>query len=162
MKTEVGLVFDGGSRVSGRRPMISRAGIPSCQSGPDRRRVPGIVAPDSWGARGAAGLPRRLPPTLASGVRPRDAITARGCLFHGPRSGTTDAASPGMQCSSGASWGSGGFMVPRGQFWAGFSELQQFFFQRKKELTPIIFWFNTQGATLLASRYPQETEMVTR
>ena len=35
-------------------------------------------------------------------------------------------------------------------------------FSTKKEPTPIIFWFNTQGATLLASRYPQETEMITR
>ena len=61
---------------------------------PGRRRVPGIVAPDSWGARGADCLPRdvprRTPPAISSCL----ASTARRGLCHRTGFGTTEARPP--------------------------------------------------------------------
>ena len=96
---------------------------------PGRRRVPGIVAPDSWGARGAECLPRDVPRCSSPATSPCDGTTARRCLCHGTGSGTTEARPPRKQCIPGASWGSGGVITPPGQSRAGFSEQQQFFVQ---------------------------------
>ncbi len=48
-----------------------------------RRRVPGIVAPDSWGARGAECLPRDVLRRSSPATSPCDGTTARRCLCHG-------------------------------------------------------------------------------
>ena len=50
---------------------------------PGRRRVPGIVAPDSWGARGAECLPRDVLRRSSPATSPCDGTTARRCLCHG-------------------------------------------------------------------------------
>ena len=90
---------------------------------PGRRRVPGIVAPDSWGARGAECLPRDvLRHTLPAAVSLCNGPMACHGLCHRHGSGTTEAHPPRKQCTPGASWGSGGFIAPPGQFRAGFSE----------------------------------------
>jgi len=64
---------------------------------PGRRRVPGIVAPDSWGARGVECLPRDVLRRSSPATSPRDGTTARRCLCHGTGSGTTEARPP--ECS---------------------------------------------------------------
>src|SRR5271165_4294285 len=61
---------------------------------PGRRRVPGIVAPDSWGARGAECLPRDVLRRSSPATSPCDGTTARRCLCHGTGSGTTEARPP--------------------------------------------------------------------
>ena len=50
---------------------------------PGRRRVPGIVAPDSWGARGAECLPRDVLRRSSPATSPCDGTTAHRCLCHG-------------------------------------------------------------------------------
>ena len=50
---------------------------------PGRRRVPGIVAPDSWGARGAECLPRDVLRRSSPATSPCDGTTVRRCLCHG-------------------------------------------------------------------------------
>jgi len=50
---------------------------------PGRRYVPGIVAPDSWGARGAECLPRDVLRRSSPATSPCDGTTARRCLCHG-------------------------------------------------------------------------------
>src|SRR5271165_4062412 len=76
---------------------------------PGRRRVPGIVAPDSWGARGAECLPRDVLRRSSPATSPCDGTTARRCLCLRTGSGTTEAP-PRKQCTPGASWGSGGLL----------------------------------------------------
>ena len=61
---------------------------------PGRRCVPGIVAPDSWGARGAECLPRDVLRRSSPATSPCDGTTARRCLCHGTGSGTTEARPP--------------------------------------------------------------------
>ena len=62
---------------------------------PGRRRVPGIVAPDSWGARGAECLPRDvLRHTLPAAVSLCNGPTACHGLCHRHGSGTTEARPP--------------------------------------------------------------------
>ena len=107
---------------------------------PGRRRVPGIVAPDSWGARGAECLPCDVPRRSSPATSSRDGTTARRCLCHGTGSGTTEARPPPPPASSvpPAPHGVWGVVAPRGQSRAGFSE-QQFIIlilARKDEPTP--------------------------
>ena len=62
---------------------------------PGRRRVPGIVAPDSWGARGAECLPRDvLRHTLPAAASLCNGPTACHGLCHRHGSGTTEARPP--------------------------------------------------------------------
>ena len=62
---------------------------------PGRRCVPGIVAPDSWGARGAECLPRDvLRHTLPTAVSLCNGPTACHGLCHRHGSGTTEARPP--------------------------------------------------------------------
>ena len=62
---------------------------------PGRRRVPGIVAPDSWGARGAECLPRDvLRHTLPAAVSLCNGPPACHGLCHRHGSGTTEARPP--------------------------------------------------------------------
>ena len=61
---------------------------------PGRRRVPGIVAPDSWGARGVECLPRDVLRRSSPATSPCDGTTVRRCLCHGTGSGTTEARPP--------------------------------------------------------------------
>ena len=62
---------------------------------PGRRRVPGIVAPDSWGARGAECLPRDvLHHTLPAAVSLCNGPSACHGLCHRHGSGTTEARPP--------------------------------------------------------------------
>ena len=61
---------------------------------PGRRRVPGIVAPDSWGARGAECLPRDVLRRSSPATSACDGTTAHRCLCHGTGSGTTEARLP--------------------------------------------------------------------
>src|SRR5208283_5401093 len=62
---------------------------------PGRRRVPAIVAPDSWGARGAECLPRDvLRHTLPTAVSLCNGPTACHGLCHRHGSGTTEARPP--------------------------------------------------------------------
>ena len=62
---------------------------------PGRRRVPGIVAPDSWGARGAERLPHDvLRHTLPAAVSLCNGPTACHGLCHRHGSGTTEARLP--------------------------------------------------------------------
>ena len=88
---------------------------------PGRRRVPGIVAPDSWGARGAECLPRDVLRRSSPAISPCDGTTAPMSVpsnrvrHHG-------STPPRKQCTPGASWESGGVIAPPGQFRAGFSE----------------------------------------
>ena len=90
---------------------------------PGRRRVPGIVAPDSWGARGAECLPRDVLRRSSPATSPCDGTTgADVCAMERVRHhGSTP---PRKQCTPGASWGLG-VIAPPGQFRAGFSEQQQ-------------------------------------
>ena len=67
---------------------------------PGRRRVPGIVAPDSWGARGAECLPRDVLRRSSSATSPCDGTTVRRCLCHGTGSGTTEARPPASSVPS--------------------------------------------------------------
>jgi hypothetical protein len=89
---------------------------------PGRRRVPGIVAPDSWGARGAECLPRdvprRTPPAIISCL----ASTARRGLCHRTGFGTTQARPP-KQCPRQER--GEGFVAPHGESRGGFWEQQQ-------------------------------------
>ena len=61
---------------------------------PGRRRVPGIVAPDSWGARGADCLPRDVLRHSSSVISTCDGTTVRRCLCPRTGSGTTEARPP--------------------------------------------------------------------
>jgi len=61
---------------------------------PRRRNVPGIVAPEPWGARGAECLPRDVLRRSSSATSSRDGTTARRCLCHRTGSGTTEAHPP--------------------------------------------------------------------
>ena len=74
---------------------------------PGRRRVPGIVAPDSWGARGAECLPCDVPRRTSPATSSRDGTTAHRCLCHGTGSGTTEARPPASSVPP-ALMGSGG------------------------------------------------------
>ena len=100
---------------------------------PGRRRVPGIVAPDSWGARGAECLPRDVLRRSSPATSLCDGTTACRCLCHGTGPAPRKHA-PRKQCTPGASWGSGGVIAPPGQFRAGFSE-QFIILARKDEPT---------------------------
>ena len=91
---------------------------------PGRRRVPGIVAPDSWGARGAECLPRDVLRRSSPATSPCDGTTARRCLCHGTGSGTTEARPPASSVPP-ALMGVWGVIAPPGQFRAGFSEQQE-------------------------------------
>jgi len=91
---------------------------------PGRRRVPDIVAPDSWGARGAECLPRDVLRRSSPATSPCDDTTARRCLCHGTGSGTTEARPPESSVPPAPHGGLGGVIVPPGQFRAGFSERQ--------------------------------------
>ena len=88
---------------------------------PGRRRVPGIVAPDSWGARGAECLPRDVLRRSSPATSPCDGTTVRRCLCHGTGSGTTEARPP-QAVYPRRLLGVWGFIAPPGQFRAGFSE----------------------------------------
>ena len=88
---------------------------------PGRRRVPGIVAPDSWGARGAECLPRDVLRRSSPATNPCDGTTAHRCLCHGTGPAPRKHAPPQAVCPR-HSWGSGGIVVLSGQFPAGFSE----------------------------------------
>ena len=75
---------------------------------PGRRRVPGIVAPDSWGARGAECLPRDVLRRSSPATSPCDGTTARRCLCHGTGSGTTEARPPASSVPPAPHGGLGG------------------------------------------------------
>ena len=75
---------------------------------PGRRRVPGIVAPDSWGARGAECLPCDVPRRSSPATSSRDGTTARRCLCHGTASGTTEARPPASSVPPAPHGGLGG------------------------------------------------------
>ena len=75
---------------------------------PGRRRVPGIVAPDSWGARGAECLPRDVLRRSSPATSPCDGTTARRCLCHGTGSGTTEARPPASSVPPALHGGLGG------------------------------------------------------
>src|SRR5208337_3769526 len=94
---------------------------------PGRRNVPGIVAPEPWGARGAECLPRDVLRRSSPATSSRDGTTARRCLCHRTGSGTTEARPPESSVPPAPHGGLGGIIAPRGQSRAGFSE-QQFFF----------------------------------
>ena len=89
---------------------------------PGRRRVPGIVAPDSWGARGAECLPRDVLRRSSPATSPCDGTTGRADVCAMELGPAPRKHAPRKQCTPGASWGSGGFIAPPGQFRAGFSE----------------------------------------
>ena len=65
---------------------------------PGRRRVPGIVAPDSWGARGAECLPRDVLRRSSPATSPCDGTTARRCLCHGTGPAPRKHAPPQAVC----------------------------------------------------------------
>ena len=75
---------------------------------PGRRCVPGIVAPDSWGARGAECLPRNVLRRSSPATSPCDGTTARRCLCHGIGSGTTEARPPASSVPPAPHGGLGG------------------------------------------------------
>ena len=75
---------------------------------PGRRRVPGIVAPDSWGARGAECLPRDVLRRSSPATSSCDGTTARRCLCHGTGSGTTEARPPASSVPPAPHGGLGG------------------------------------------------------
>ena len=78
---------------------------------PGRRRVPGIVAPDSWGARGAECLPRDvLRHTLPAAVSLCNGPTACHGLCHRHGSGTTEARPPASSVPPAPHGGSGGLL----------------------------------------------------
>ena len=127
---------------------------------PGRRRVPGIVAPDSWGARGAECLPCDVPRRSSPATSSRDGTTARRCLCHGTGSGTTEARPPASSIPP-APHGVWGVVAPRGQSRAGFSEQQQFIIlilARKDELTPD-YPLRKDEPTL---DYPRKDELTSR
>ena len=76
---------------------------------PGRRRVPGIVAPDSWGARGAECLSRDVLRRSSPATSPCDGTTAHRCLCHGTGSGTTEARPPPPRAVPPGSLGVWGF-----------------------------------------------------
>src|SRR5271157_3774226 len=78
-------------RVGGRSTVEPRARWPVW---PGRRCVPGIVAPDSWGARGAECLPRDVLRHSSPVISTCDGTTARRCLCLRTGSGTTEARPP--------------------------------------------------------------------
>ena len=61
---------------------------------PGRRHVPGIVAPEPWGARGAECLPRDVLRRSSPATSSCDGTTVHRCLCHGTESGTTEARPP--------------------------------------------------------------------
>ena len=75
---------------------------------PGRRRVPGIVAPDSWGARGAECLPRDVLRRSSSATSRCDGTTAHRCLCHRTGSGTTEARLPESSVPPAPHGGQGG------------------------------------------------------
>ena len=93
-------------------------------------------------ARNVAAYPVLLPPTLGEHVeqnvslatssdarlrRPvRATVLRRADVCAMERVRHHGSTPPRKQCTPGASWGSGGIIVPPGQFRAGFSEQQQF------------------------------------
>src|SRR5271157_3531298 len=95
----------GGCRVGGRWSVEPRARV---SVWPGRRHVPGIVAPDSWGARGAECLPRDVPRCSSPATSPCDGTTARRCLCHGTGSGTTEARPPASSVPPAPHGGLGG------------------------------------------------------
>ena len=87
--------------------MISGASSPRVVW-PGRRRVPEIVAPDSWGARGAECLPRDVLRRSSPATSPCDGTTVRRCLCHGTGSGTTEARPPASSVPPAPHGGKGG------------------------------------------------------
>ena len=120
---------------------------------PGRRRVPGIVAPDSWGARGAECLPRDVLRRSSPATSPCDGTTgADVCAMERVRHhGSTP---PRKQCTPGASWGSGGIIAPSGQFRAGFSEQDQPNKERSQPRTGEV----AQAQDLVAGRRARSVE----
>ena len=90
---------------------------------PGRRRVPGIVAPDSWGARGAECLPRDLLRRSSSATSLCDGIRcANVCAFEpGP---APRKHAPPQAVYPRRLVGVWGVIAPCGQSRAGFSEQQ--------------------------------------
>src|SRR5271166_5798916 len=80
---------------------------------PGRRRVPDIVAPDSWGARGAKCLPRDVLRRSSPATSPCDGTTARRYLCHGTGSGTTEARPPESSVPPAPHGGLGGYRATR-------------------------------------------------
>ena len=101
---------------------------------PGRRRVPGIVAPDSWGARGSECLPRDVLRRSSPATSPCDGTTARRCLCHGTGPAPRKHAPP-QAVYPRRLMGVWGIIAPPRQFRAGFSE-QFIILARKYELTP--------------------------
>ncbi len=102
---------------------------------PGRRRVPGIVAPDSRGARGAECLPRDVlrrsssATSLCDGIRRADV-----CAFEpGP---APRKHAPPQAVYPRRRMGVWGVIAPCGQSRAGFSEQQFIILARKDEPTP--------------------------
>ena len=75
---------------------------------PGRHRVPGIVAPDSWGARGAECLPRDVLRRSSPATSPCDGTTARRCLCLRTGFGTTEARPPASSVPPAPHGGLGG------------------------------------------------------
>ena len=101
---------------------------------PGRRRVPGIVAPDSWGARGAECLPRDVLRRSSPATSPCDGTTGRRCVCHGTGPAPRKHAPP-QAVYPRHLMGVWGVIAPPGQFRAGFSE-QFIILARKDEPTP--------------------------
>ena len=80
---------------------------------PGRRRVPGIVAPDSWGARGAECLPRDVLRRSSPATSRCDSTTVRRCLCHGTGSGTTEARLPASSAPPAPHGGLGDYRATR-------------------------------------------------
>ena len=87
---------------------------------PGRRRVPGIVAPDFWGARGAECLPRDVLRRSSPATSPCNGTTAHRCLYLRTGSGTTEARPPESSVPPAPAHGGQGVLQPSGQFRAGF------------------------------------------
>ena len=77
---------------------------------PGRRRVPGIVAPDSWGARGAECLPRDVLRRSSPAVSLCNGPTACHGLCHRHGSGTTEARPPASSVPPAPHGGLGGLL----------------------------------------------------
>ena len=89
---------------------------------PGRRRLHGLVAPDSWGARGAECLPRDVLRRSSSATSPCYGATRRRC--HGPSTGpgTTEARPPASSVPPALLGVVGVSHALRGQSRAGVSE----------------------------------------
>src|SRR5271166_3275003 len=94
---------------------------PACQSGPDVAAYPVLLPPTlgehveqnvSLATSSDARLRR---PVRVTVLRRADVCAMERVRHHG-------STPPRKQCTPGASWGSGGIVVPPGQFQAGFSE----------------------------------------